>query len=244
MLTLLIVSFALILIFPNLFLLNILGISTGPTKTSYSIAIYGDSMVDTMGEQLEHLQTSLKKRYPNIIFHYYNYGIGSQNAEEGLKRFHQAFDYKTRHFPAISSLKPDIIIIGSFAYNPPFPYDRDKHWNGLKELLKLAKNTEADVYMLAEIAPLKSGFGKGPNGVNWPEPQAKEHSQHITELLENAVYIAQDHLKIPLINVYFQTAIDGKFGNKNYVNPSDGIHPSVAGHQLMAEMIAAKIKLR
>src|SRR5690349_10068088 len=141
--------------------LPVLGIFS---KNSYSIAIYGDSMVDTMGEQLEYLQAALKKQYPGKTFYYYNYGIGSQNVEEGLNRFDKAFDYKTRHFVPLSSLHPDIIIIGSFSYNPFYPYDKDRHWNTLTQLVQKAKATGADVYMLAEIAPLKTGFGKGPNG--------------------------------------------------------------------------------
>lgn len=64
----------------------------------YKIAIFGDSMVDTMSEQLEYLQANLKIKYPNILFEYYNFGIGSQNVLEGLARFHQPFSYKTRNF--------------------------------------------------------------------------------------------------------------------------------------------------
>ncbi len=213
-----------------------------PFKTSYTIAVYGDSMVDTMGEQLDYLQTAMKKRHPHTTIYYYNYGIGSQNVEEGLSRFHQSFDYKDRHYPSISSLHPDIIVIGSFAYNPFYPYDRDKHWNTLIKLVQEAKNTGASVYMLAEIAPLKTGFGKGPNGVSWQDSALSEQAQKITELLENSVYLAQDHLKVPLINAYSASTVDGKFGKRSYVDTNDGIHPSVAGHQFMAEMIAKTLK--
>ena len=45
-------------------------------KTSYSIAIFGDSMVDTMGEKLEYLQETLGKKYPQTKFDLYNYGVG------------------------------------------------------------------------------------------------------------------------------------------------------------------------
>lgn len=223
--------------------LNVLGASSSFIKHSYSIAIFGDSMVDTMGEQLDYLQIALKKRYPHTTFYYYNYGIGSQNAEEGLARFHSPFHYKTRNFVPLSDLHPDIIIVGSFAYNPFSPYNRDRHWVTLSKLVKEAQATGADVYMLAEIAPLRSGFGNGPHGVNWPNQKANEWATHIVEQLENAVYLSRDHLKVPLINVYAATQIDGRFGAKKYVDPNDGIHPSVAGHQLMSEVIASKIKL-
>ncbi len=216
----------------------------GTSKKAYSIAIIGDSMVDTMGEQLEYLQKALKKRYPQTTFYYYNYGWGSKNVEEGINNFNSPFKYSTRNFVSLATLHPDIIIVGSFAYNPFYPYNRDRHWNNLKKLVQQAKDTGADVYMLAEIAPLGYGFGKGPHGVNWQYDKAMEQSSHIVELLENAIYLAQDHFKIPLIDAYIPSRANGKFGTGYYTDPSDGIHPSVAGHQLMAELIAAKIKLK
>jgi lysophospholipase L1-like esterase len=222
---------------------KILGVSSKPTKSSYSIAVYGDSMVDTMGEQLEYLQKSLKKRYPNTTFYYYNYGIGSQNVDQGLARFHSPFKNKTRSFVPLSELKPDIIIIGSFAYNPYAVHNRDQHWRNLNSLVNEAKATGADVYMLAEVAPLRENFGKGPNGVNWPPSLANQQAERIVAQLENAVFLALDHQKISLINVYQTTKVNGKFGDKRWVDSNDGIHPSVAGHTLMAEMIASKIKL-
>jgi hypothetical protein len=215
-----------------------------PSKDSYTIVIYGDSMVDTMGESLEYLSKALQRRYPATRFHYYNYGIGGENVEQGLQRFHTPFNYKTRSFPALSSHHPDIIIIGSFAYNPFSPHFRDKHWRVLSQLVTEAKNTGADVYLLAEIAPLRHNFGKGPGGVNWPEDLASQQSKNIVEQLENTIYLATDHQKVPLINAYSISKIDGKFGNRRFVDPHDNIHPSVEGHKLMAELIAAKIRLR
>lgn len=222
---------------------NILGVST-PSKKAYTIAIFGDSMVDTMGEKMDILQIALKRKYPGITFTLYNYGIGSENIEDGLARFNSPFNNKTRSYPPVSSLHPDILIIGSFAYNPFYPYDRNRHWQGLSRLVKEAQNTGSDIYVLSEIAPLRFGFGKGKTGVNWDENKAFEHASHILELLENAIYLAKDHLKVPLIDVYSASTIKGKFGNGRLVEPNDGIHPSFSGHQLMAEIIAQKIKLR
>ncbi len=241
-------SFIAILASVNNLSQNTLGTSKkaldGAASSTYSIAIIGDSMVDTMGEQLEYLQKALKKRYPQTTFYYYNYGMGSKNVEEGINNFNSPFTYKTRNFVPLATLHPDIIIVGSFAYNPFYPHNRDRHWNSLTKLVQMAKDTGADVYMLAEIAPLGYGFGKGPGGVNWEYDVSYKHSLDIVELLENAMYISQDHLKVPLIDAYTPTKANGKFGTGHYTDPNDGIHPSVAGHQLMAELIAAKIKLK
>lgn len=210
-------------------------------KSLYSIAIFGDSMVDTMGENLEYLQKILRSKYPNTSFKLYNYGIGGQNVEQGLARFDSSFTNRERNFPPIPALNPDILIIGSFAYNPFPTHDRNKHYTLLRELLIKAKQISSDIYLLAEIAPLKNSFGVGKNGVNMPVAVAYEQALHIIEQLDDVENLSRAE-NIPLINAYYVSKIDGKFGDPYYVNRDDGIHPSVAGHVLTAELIAGKIK--
>lgn len=210
-------------------------------KASYSIAIFGDSMVDTMGERLEILEETLLKKYPKTEFSLYNYGIGGQNVEQGLARFESSFVNRERNFPPLPALSPDILIIGSFAYNP-FPiHDRNKHYSLLRELAAKAKNVSSNVYLLAEIAPLKIGFGKGKNGVNMTENAAYEHALRIIEQLDDAVNLSKE-TNIPLINVYYESRSEGSFGDPYYVNIDDGIHPSVAGHYFTAESIVENVK--
>lgn len=213
-----------------------------PAKNKYIIALFGDSMIDTMGENSEYLQKSLNKRYPEVRFNLYNYGIGGQNVSLGLARFDKPFSNRDRNYPPISELNADIIIIGSFAYNPFSPHNRDKHWLTLTKLVDEAKKTGVGVYLLAEIAPLKIGFGRGPNGINWPENLAREQARHIVEQLENTVALAET-LEVPLIDAFSQSQVDGKFGNPNYVDSHDGIHPSKLGHMFMADLIAETLKL-
>ena len=213
-----------------------------PKKKSYSVVLIGDSMIDTMGENVDYLDKSLKERYPQTRFTLYNYGIGGQNVQQGLDRFDSNFTYSTRNFPPIPQVHPDIIIIGSFAYNPFTPYDRDKHWITLKQLINKAKEVSSSVYILAEIAPLKENFGKGPHGVNWPSEMTVTVAREITELLDNAVALGGE-LGVPVINMYYSTQAFGNYGSGAYTNTDDGIHPSIAGHTFMADMIAKTLKL-
>ncbi len=213
------------------------------SKSTYTIALFGDSMIDTMGENLDYLKKSLAAKYPGTIFKLYNYGIGSQNVEQGLARWGSAFSYQTRNYPPITQIGADVVIVGSFAYNPFPPHDRNRHFVDLGELVGRAKTTGANVYLLAEIAPLKVGFGKGPGGPNWPEDLASVQAQHIVEQLENAVNLSASD-SVSLMNAYEASLYDGKFGNPVYVNQHDGIHPSVQGHVLIANLIARTIKLK
>lgn len=211
-------------------------------KSTYVIAAYGDSMVDTMGEHLEHLQAILKQKYPNTIIKYYNYGVGSENVSMGLARFDKPLLYKERNYPPISGVNADILILGSFSYNPYSPHDPEKHKLELIQLVNHAKKVTGKVYLLAEIAPLNNGFGKGEKGINWGEDRARKQAEDIIEQLDDTVSLAKG-LNIPLINVYHLSQTDGQFGSKLYVNQDDGIHPSDYGHKFMADLIAKTIKL-
>ena len=214
-----------------------------PAKSLYTIAIIGDSMVDTMGEVLEYLDSALKKKYPQTKFLLYNYGTGAQNIEMGLARFGSHFKYQSRDYQSLPELKPDILIVASFSYNPFTPHDRDRHWLTLTSLVQQAKTVSSNVYMLAEIAPLRADFGKGPQGVNWSDDSNYEHSGRIIEQLQNAVGLSKS-LQVPLIDAFSPSFNpQTQEGNRSYVNPSDGIHPSVEGHQFMAEKIAQTLRL-
>src|SRR5258708_38541525 len=152
-------------------------------------------MVDTMGEQLEYLSQSLKRKYPSKNFQFYNYGIGGQNIEDGLGRFYSPFQYKSRNYPALPDLKPDILIIGSFAYNPLNPFDRNKHWLSLIQLVNQAKGVSPRVYLLAEIAPRIHNFGVDLGGRRIIKKKKELQAHHIIEQLQNAEAIAK-HLHV------------------------------------------------
>jgi lysophospholipase L1-like esterase len=226
--------------FVNLFSTTSALPSGNPTKNHYSIALYGDSMIETMGS-LSLLSSTLIKKYPEVSFSLYNFGIGSQNIQQGLNRLNQPLNRDTRQYSSIIDLKPDIIILGSFAYNPFYPYDKKEYQMVLTQLISQLKQITSNVYLLAEMAPLKNNFGKGPGGVNWPDDMAYEHATRIIEQMETAIQTANE-MKIPVINVYEATRnnID-KASDPKLVSSYDGIHPSALGHQLIAKFIAAII---
>src|SRR3989338_8602246 len=176
-----------------------------PSQKEYTIAVYGDSMEDTMGSGLEYLDHELTTRYPETTFHFYNYGMGS--------------------------------------YNVLTPHDRDSHWLGLTHLVQEAQKITPHVYILAEIAPKRRGFGFGPNGINWEPATAYEHTGKIIEQLENAIGLSSA-LKVPLIDAYTPSLQEEKKeGRPELINSSDGIHPSVEGHEFIAKIIADTIEL-
>ena len=220
--------------------------SAAPTKRLkkqvYTIALYGDSMIDTMGEKLEFLAEALENKYPKTSFQLYNYGIGGENVKRGLDRFSQPFAFKTRQYKAITELHPDVIILGSFAYNPFDPHDVNRYWLTLTELVKQAKAISPQVYLLAEIAPLGYEFGKGKNGINWPQELAQAQALRIIEQLDSATALAKS-LGVALIDAYHPSQQNGRFGEAYLINPDDGIHPSREGHLFIGDKIVETILL-
>lgn len=214
------------------------------TKDQYVFAIIGDSMAETMGDSIDYVLAILRKKYPNTHFAMYNYGIGSENITSGLARFDAPFDHRTRHYPPIAQIKPDIIIVGSYAYNPLVPYDRAQHESALTELVNKSRQISGQVYMLAEIAPVENGFGIGPGGANWPADLANAQVQKIIEQMENVFTVAVK-LSVPVIDVYNKSKMPGSiYGNPDYVSTHDHIHYSLLGQDLTAGIIVNTIVLK
>lgn len=213
-------------------------------KSSYIIALYGDSYIDTMVDTPVNIKTILQKKYPTTTFTIYNYGIGAENIEAGLNRWDSSFSNRGRDYPPITQINADIIVIGAFSYNPFSPHDAAKHKELLKELVSKAKQTSAKVYILAEIAPLGPQFGVGPKGVNWTPDVAIEHSHHIIDQIQNAFAVGNE-LGVPVMDAYNPSKNPGsEFGDPGYVNRDDGIHPSVAGHALIANVMVSTISFK
>ncbi len=213
-------------------------------EATYTIALYGDSMIDTLGDSIPYFDKQLTKRFPNATFSIMNYGEGAQNVEEGLRRFDEPFLYRLRSYPPVATIEPDIIILGSFAYNPFDPHDRDKHWLTFAKLIEQARKTGAQVYVLAEVAPRRYEFGAGAQGVNWEPAIAYEHSGKIVQQLENVIGLAKN-FNVTLIDTYTESLIskNKSEGKAEYVNKIDGIHPSQKGQEYMIDKIVTTLSL-
>ncbi|OGD62502.1 hypothetical protein A2160_00295 [Candidatus Beckwithbacteria bacterium RBG_13_42_9] len=205
-----------------------------------TIAVYGDSMVDTMGTGLPYLKSALSQYYPKAKFNLFNYGIGAQNIETGLARFDQGYSYKDRNYPAITGLGANIIVIESFAYNPMGEAGLDSQWQNLSKMVNLVQASGAKVILLVTIAPSKNQFGQGPGGISWGKDQSWQQANLINKYLDNAVKLGNS-LGIPVVDAYRPSLLSDGEGNPVFINTHDHIHPSVAGHQFVSELIAQKI---
>lgn len=201
------------------------------------IAFFGDSMIDTMGTDLPYLRTEIGKIYPNINFELRNYGIGATNIGTGLSRVDKHYNYQDRDYGAVTGERFDIIILGSFAYNPYEISEIEKYKNEMRQMIDKLKNNTDNLIFLATIAPLKVNFGKGPGGVNWPADIAYTHATKIQSFMEAGISVAKEK-GIPVIDIYHQTLQTNGEGVANFVSTHDGIHPSISGHKFIASKIS------
>jgi hypothetical protein len=200
-------------------------------------------MVETMGAGLPYIYKELTKKYPKIDFALYNFGIGSENVVEGISRFALPYAYKDQKHEPLPELGADIIVVGSYSYNPITPFDKNEAWLLLSDLVGKIKSHTKRVYILAEQAPIKDGFGQGPGGVNWPPEITGGHVENIILGLKNAVGLAEA-LEVGLINVYEESLAENSgYGKEELVTKHDGVHYSEEGQRFTAKVIADSIEL-
>jgi len=205
-----------------------------PAKSSYQILLFGDSMEETMGSSAQVLVSALKQRFPQTTFVVENNSLGAQNVEQAYSRLEKESG---------SDVLADIVIVGSFAYNPFVPHSVAKHTEYLTRVLQRFKQTGSAVYLLAEIAPEKNLFGSGTEGLNWDASWRYAQSTNVIALLENALRVATK-LGVKVIDVYHDSIVSAdKSGDIRYISTRDYLHPSALGHQFTAEKIATELIL-
>jgi hypothetical protein len=209
-----------------------------------TIAILGDSMVDTLGRDLKPLSQTLLQYYPKVNFTLLNYGVGAQKAEEALTQLSQEHNYPNQKLPAPLLANPDIVVIESFAYNHPPTNEeglRLRRQTLAKIISEVKSKTHAEVLILATISPNDQKFALGAPGINWDDNQRKIEAQAVRSFIEDTIKYANG-AGLPLIDAYTPSLDANKNGKEIYINPVDNIHPSEAGIELVSDLIAQRIQ--
>ncbi len=211
-------------------------------KNNFTVALLGDSMIDTLGENLPDLQNALRETYPKTTFSLLNYGVGGTNIDYGLERLTSNYVYLGNDVLALVSEKPDIVVVESFGYNP-YSFDEgalDKHWLQLAHVVDVIKKElpEAKIVIAATMAPDAKTFGDG--ALSWDIEGKTHHTTVIKSYLENAVRFAQSQ-HLPLADAYHPSLDGSGNGKEEYINQGDHIHYSEAGRKFFSDKIAQAI---
>jgi len=197
-----------------------------------TIALLGDSMIDTLGTELNHLQNSLSEIYPQTKFNLINFGQGGNNVEDGFKRL-----------PLLFPKRPDIVVIESFAYNN-FGNSSDglnRHWLGLESLVNSLKSNlpQTKILLAATIAPNSVIFANGIKDAHFSALEKIEKSNTIKLYLENLIAFSAS-AKLPLADAYHPSLVSSE-GNRNFISTTDNLHPSDYGNQFFCQTLARAI---
>jgi lysophospholipase L1-like esterase len=220
-------------------------IQTYQTPTShYTIALLGDSMIDTLGPDAPQLKDLLTTVFPHTAFEILNYGVGATNIDYGLERLTNQYTYLGNDILPLVSRAPDIVVVESFGYNP-YPFELggiEKHWIQLATIINSLKTKLPGVKIIiaATIAPNSNVFGDGAPGLSFSPEDKQKRTTTIKQYLESTIAFARgEHL--PLADVYHASLDSTGNGILKYINPGDHIHYSDAGRTLFAQKIVDTI---
>lgn len=213
-------------------------------KKSFTIALLGDSMVDTLGPDAPALKSKLSVLYPGISFQLLNFGAGGTNIDYGLERITNSYSYLGEQKPSLASQNPDIVVVESFGYNP-YSFDEgslQRHWMALAKIVDALKANIPGVQVIiaATIAPDAKTFGDGAAGVSFAAEDKWKRVDVIKKYLDNAVKFARGE-GLPLADAFHPSLASDGNGREVYINQGDHIHYSDAGRALMAQKIAEAI---
>lgn len=199
---------------------------------SATITLFGDSMIQTMGEA-KTLKNYLEEEYQDLQIRIINLGVGATTVENGLSRVQTIIDSR-----------PDIVILESFSYNH---LSKDgaglsRHKEVLAEIISSLKQSGiAKIVILATIAPVELYAQDASESAGWSPSFRREEADWIKRYLENSVELANLQ-NLPLVNAYKASLGQDGYGKAFYVNPKDDIHPSDAGHDFVSWLIFEKLK--
>lgn len=217
---------------------------TIPAKKAYLTFLVGDSIIAALGRNANQLRLDLIVNYPEHDFVNYNYGFGSTNILTVPDRLEKQSTYLGETFPAINNEGFDLIIFESFAYNPLSEYPLAEGLKKQSEILEIsikaviAKHPNSVVAIMTPIAPSEEFFAKGTVDLT-PEARKQWVDERVA-YIKNAIEFANKN-NIPLINVYEKSLTPEGKADLKYINPSDYIHPSNEGINLISKTIADSI---
>jgi len=213
-------------------------------KNTVTIALLGDSMMDTLGPDAPHLKSVLKKTYPNTTFVIKNVGVGGKPIDDGIERIANGYSYLGSSYPSLASQNPDVVVLESFGYNPTGTDQGaiDHHWLELARAVDVIKSNlpQTPIVIAATIAPNASRFGDGAPGIAFSPEDKEMRTTTIKKYIETTIKFARSE-HIPLADAYTASIDSTGNGKLIYINGGDHIHYSDAGRALMGSKIAGVI---
>lgn len=226
---------------PTAYIQSLDSYSTHTPSSNVKIALIGDSMIDTL--DLNICQKSFSHYFPQTKVDFLKYGYGATSIDTAPNRLTQNTTYLDQNNPSVLSLKPDIIIVESFAYNNfgNSSAGINRHTEKLKEIINIIQNDnpKTQILLSATIAPNSLVYAQGIKELKLSSLDRIERSSTIKLYLENTINFAQKN-NLPLADAYHQSLINNN-GILELIDSSSYIHPSPLGAELYCDSLAKSV---
>jgi len=209
-------------------------------ERSVKIVLLGDSMTESLGHAPV-LVTTLKDTYPSYQFEIINYGVGSTNIDYALERVRNGYTYKTKHFPSLIELRPDIVIVESFAYNQygTGPETVESYRRKLIDIVhSLQWYAGARVLIMATLAPDATNYAKGVLELG-PSKRAEIVAEK--KLYLYTALVVGNELGVPNIDAFGSSLGNNGNGRPELTEDETNIHPSPQGTVFLQEIMAKSL---
>jgi len=210
-------------------------------KQIYKIVMIGDSMTAALGPHGGGLSDYMNSLYKinaqdpqRIIIDNYAKPSNILAVNDELTKKTTISEYT---FGPLLSEDFDLILVESYGYNPLSQFGIQ---GGLKQqnlaldaLMKtlIITHPHAAIVFVATIAPNIENYAKQTQPDKSAEDRAKLAEERIS-YIKNHIQFAISH-NIPLVNIYQKSLTENGDGNMIYINPTDDIHPSFVGIDLI-----------
>lgn len=215
-------------------------IGGGESGELITLAVLGDSMIDTLGQNIPQLQKALNRYYPNKKIKILNYGASATTIEYALFRLTNNYQYLGKTVSSLISQSPDVIVVESFAYNN-FGNTQagfDKQSGFITKIINTIhdKLPKSNILLTSTFAPNSLNFANGAPDIQLTPLERVERTTTIKNYLQNFANYAKDH-HIPYADAYHPSLIKNE-GNRNFINYKDNIHPSSYGGEFFCDTLA------
>jgi len=209
-------------------------------KQVYKIVMIGDSMTAALGPHGDNLSDLLNTMYQStpghqrIIIDNFAKSSNILAVDDELYKKTTIGEYT---FGSLLSEDFDLILVESYGYNPLSQFGLEgglkKQSQALDALMKtlITTHPHAAIVFIATISPNIENYGKITQPDMSSEDRAKLAQERIA-YIKNHIQYAITH-NIPLINIYQKSLTENGDGNMIYINPTDDIHPSFVGINLI-----------
>ncbi len=218
-------------------------IEKNPIRTTYSLIVLGDSMVDTLGRDLPDLKSLISSNFPKYSFAILNYGFGSTDLESGLERLTHGSKYLNKYYPPLLSFQPDILVVESFAYNhwTGEKSDLDRQWLTYSKIIDTVREKSPGTKILFATAIAPNALKYGDGVLNWGKDLKWQSAQITRAYLQNMIGFAKSQ-NIPVADAYTPSLDKDGNGLLEFISSYDNLHPSHEGAVFFSKKIVEAIK--